>query len=301
MISREPVKSLKIPLGVIMHRYRRILLGIILPAYIAALVPQSVGAGGPQGKVLISSEEELMADVASVPCKEKERLEAVRALFLKMGAQADQIAIEKMGGVENLTVTRPGQSGEVLVIGAHYDKTASGCGAIDNWSGIVAIAHIFRSLRHTAPSKTLIFVAFGKEEDGLVGSRAMVGRIEKERVNQHCAMVNIDSLGLAAPQSLENLSSKPLVERAEEIARRMNLPFTRATILNAGADSQPFIDKKIPAITISGLSNKWMEILHTSKDQLANLNSASVYLGYRLALALVVELHNLPCAVSRPS
>ncbi|HYP27287.1 MAG TPA: M20/M25/M40 family metallo-hydrolase [Blastocatellia bacterium] len=282
-----------------MHKYQYVLVAIILSAYLAASCPGIAAAGYQQSKVIISTQEDLAQDVASAPCKEKERLEAVRALFLKMGAQPGQIVIEKTGGVENLVVTRPGQSEDTLVIGAHYDKTDAGCGVVDNWSGVIAIAHIFRSLKDISLSKTLVFVAFDKEEDGLLGSKAMVRGIEKEKLNRHCAMVNIDSLGLAAPQTLENLSSKPLINRAEEIAKRMNIPFTRATILSAGADSQPFIEKKIPAITISGLSNKWVEVIHTGEDKAANLNNVSLYLGYRLALALVVELHNLPCDVGR--
>src|SRR5215472_19149114 len=45
--------------------------------------------------VRISTQEELAAEFKSVPCKNKERLPAVRALFDRMGAQPAEISVEK--------------------------------------------------------------------------------------------------------------------------------------------------------------------------------------------------------------
>ncbi len=94
----------------------------------------------------------------------------------------------------------------------------------------------------------------------------MVKTIKKEEVEQYCAMVNIDSLGMAAPQTPENLSSKLLVNRVAELAGRMKIPFSKVTINGADADSNSFIGKKIPAVTISALGDGWEKILHSSKD-----------------------------------
>jgi hypothetical protein len=67
-------------------------------------------------------------------------------------------------------------------VGAHYDKVSDGCGAGDNWFGVVAVAYIYRTLKDIPLKKTLVFVAFEKEEKGLVGSRAMAEAIDKEQV-----------------------------------------------------------------------------------------------------------------------
>jgi len=83
-----------------------------------------------------------------------------------------------------------------------------------------------------------------------------------------------------------------------ELAKQMKIPFNKVTI-NGGADSSSFIAKKIPAITISAVGNGWEKILHSSKDRLSSVNQVSVYVGYRLALALVADLCDLPCSVSR--
>jgi hypothetical protein len=51
----------------------------------------------------------------------------------------------------------------------------------------------------------------------------------------------------------------------------------------------PFVEKNIPAVTIHGLNNDWPKILQSA-------NPISVYLAYRLALAMVVSLDKSPCA-----
>ena len=269
----------------------------VLTGPLLALAPAFFGS--QNGQVSVSTKEEIAGDVAAVPCKNSERLNAVQALFARMGARAEQVSIEKLDGVENVVVRKPGKTPETLVIGAHYDKTPDGCGAIDNWTGIVTLAHIYRSLKDVPLQKSLIFIAFGKEENGLLGSKAWVRAIKQEDAGQYCAMVNIDSLGMAAPQVLQNLSSKTLVNRAADLAQRMKMPFSKFSIRGAGADSESFIAKKIPALTISAIADGWETVLHTSKDQAAKVNPDSLYLGYRLALALIAELNSVPCDVSR--
>lgn len=250
-------------------------------------------------KVVFSTKEELAEDVALAPCKDSERLNAVKALFLKMGAREDELTVEKLDGVENLVLLKKGKSPATIVIGAHYDKVAAGCGAIDNWTGIVTLAHIFKGFKDIPVEKNLVFVAFGKEEQGLLGSKAMVKAISKEEVNNYCAMVNIDSLGMTALEIMENTSSGPLTKRAVDIAKRIKAPLTPVTIAGADADSSSFVSKKIPAITISAISSEWRQVLHSDNDQVSKVNPVSLYIGYRVALALVGELHNLPCDASR--
>ena len=89
-----------------------------------------------------------------------------------------------------------------------------------------AMSHVDRTLKDLAAKKTLIFVAFGKEEKGLIGSRAMVNAIGKDQPAQYCAMINIDSLGIVAPQVADNLSSKKLAQLAADVAKEMEMPFS---------------------------------------------------------------------------
>jgi Zn-dependent M28 family amino/carboxypeptidase len=246
---------------------------------------------------LITTRDEMRAEFDSVPCKNGERLTSVKALFEKMGAKPEEIVVEKFKGVENVIIRKASANGsaEKIVIGAHYDKTPDGCGAIDNWTGVVAVAHVYRTVKDLPLKKNVIFAAFGQEEKGLVGSSGMAEAIKKEQVAEYCAMINIDSLGIGAPQTLDNVSSEKLIDCASALAEKINVPFARARFDNASADSASFIKKKIPAVTIHALNGNWPKILHTSNDDTSRINHDSVYMGYRMALALLLRVDEVDC------
>ena len=272
-------------------------IAIILAHLLFLLAP--ISSSTQSTEISISTPEQIKTEFDSVPCKNEERLNAAKALFEKMGAPVSDISIDKYKNVENLVIHKQGASQEIIVIGAHYDKVADGCGAVDNWTGIVTLAHLYKSLKDVPLKKTILFVAFGKEEKGLVGSHAMVDAIGKDQVTQYCEMINIDSFGLAAPQVADNMSSKKLGAFTADLAKEMKIPFNHASIEGADADSSSFLGKKIPAITLHGLNNDWTSILHSRNDQATKVNPVSVYLGYRLTLALVVHLDSLSCGEYR--
>jgi Iap family predicted aminopeptidase len=281
----------------IMSKKQKIVTAILLSQM---LFPALSGVSrAQQEKINFSTPEQIKEEFNTVPCKDNDRLNAVKALFEKIGAAPSDITIENFKNVENLLIRKQGKTDEKIVIGAHYDKVPEGCGAIDNWTGIVAMAHLYKTLKNYLLTKTVLFVAFGKEEKGLIGSRAMTNAIKKEDLMQYCAMINIDSLGLAAPQILANLSSDPLEKLAVELGENMGMKIYLINIPEAGADSISFMSKKIPALTISGVSRDWSSILHTSKDKPTTVNADSVYMGYRLALAIVASVSEAPCSAYR--
>lgn len=251
-------------------------------------------------KVKFSTEQELKENLKLVPCKNEDRLEAVKKLFQQVGASDEDIKIEKHKSVENMIVTKKGKTDEIIVIGAHYDKVSDGCGAIDNWTGIVILANLYRTIKNFTTNKTYVFAAFGKEEIGLVGSDAMAKAIPKEKRTDYCSMVNLDSFGLAYPQVLGNASDSKMTKMAKELASEMKLPFATASLAGtADTDSTSFIKKDIPAIAFHGLSNKWQDYLHNSKDKLENINTQSVYVGYRFVLSFTAKLDATECEFFR--
>lgn len=235
--------------------------------------------------------------IKSVPCKIPERRDGVKKLFLNAGAKEEDIKFETFDKdkAANVVVRLAGKSADTIVIGAHYDRTNTGCGVTDNWSGVAIIAHIYRYLREVETDKSYIFAAFDQEEEGLKGSREMVKKMaEADRANV-CSMVNFDSFGMGYPMALRNASSPKLVKFAEEFAKGSNVKFQAVTIENASSDSASFVEKKIPAITLSGLTGNWQNVLHSANDQVERVNMDSVYLGYRFGLVFISKLDPLPC------
>jgi len=273
---------------------KRLGIFFLTPLAVVLLVSYS-----PAQTPAISTPGQIKQEFASVPCKDRDRLKAVKALFEKMGADSSSISIDKFKKAENLVISKAGTAEGIIVIGAHYDKVEEGCGAIDNWSGIVALAHLYRTLKDIPVRKSIVFVAFGNEEDGLNGSRAMVDAIAKDKLSQYCAMINLDSFGLAYPQVMDNVSDPDLTSLAATLAKEMKMSFSHSAITEGDADSSSFLRKKIPAVTLHGMSNQWASILHSNLDIPSKVNDGSVYLGYRLSLAMVLKIDETPCAAYR--
>ncbi|MGE0101865.1 MAG: M28 family metallopeptidase [Blastocatellales bacterium] len=246
---------------------------------------------------------ELKESFTPVVCENQGRLQAVRELFIRMGAQPSEIVIDRVRKVDNLTVrlqgTDPALAGEKVVVGAHYDKTDKGCGAVDNWTGVLTIASIYKAFKQHPPRRTMVFVAFGEEEKGLLGSKEMVDNIGKEDRKSYCAMVNIDSLGLSSPVVAENLSSLKLVSFAQRLAKEKKLSFGRAPLEGGNSDSTSFHRKNIPALTIHGLGNRWKYVLHTSDDTQDRVKFDKMHEGYRLAMELLAGIDKADCSAFR--
>jgi len=243
---------------------------------------------------VISTEEAVRESVKLAPCSNGKRLEAVKKLFAAMGAKDDEITIEKFGKISNVVVKKKGKTDETVIVGAHYDFAELGCGAIDNWTGVAIIAHMYRTIRQIETQKSFVFVAFDEEEKGLRGSAAMAKAIPVEKRAAVCAMLNFDSFGFTAPWALKNVSSPKLVAFAEKLAEESKFRFFNVE-LPAAADSLTFKMRQIPAITFSGLNNRWRDFIHSQKDQVGAINMTAVYLGYRFGLVLASRVDASGC------
>lgn len=105
------------------------------------------------------------------------------------------------GEVRNLVVEIPGhgQTGEIVVLGAHYDSVPGSPGANDNASGVAALLELARLLKDASPGRTLRLVAFANEEPpffstGEMGSQVHA-RESKARDERVSAMLSLETLG----------------------------------------------------------------------------------------------------------
>lgn len=238
---------------------------------------------------------DLVEEIKAVDCDDADRQKEVVRLFERNGAGKDEIKTEKFEDVSNVVVTVRGRTDETVVVGAHFDKTTLGCGAIDNWTGVVIVANLFENFRQLKNEKTYKFVAFGKEEKGLVGSKAMADAIPNRDINKHCAMVNFDSFGFTDIWTLETISDTELIDLARDVARKNGDDFEVKNFSGASSDSKSFLRVNIPAITLSGLGDDWRDYLHQEKDQVENVNMDKVYDNLEFAFRYLNEIDQSPC------
>jgi len=104
---------------------------------------------------------------------------------------------------------------EAIIIGAHYDHLGRGgsgslaanskdihYGADDNASGVSAMLELARQFSKEKKNKrTIIFIAFGGEEEGLLGSKFYVNN-PAFPINKTVAMINLDMVGRLKDEKL---------------------------------------------------------------------------------------------------
>jgi len=100
----------------------------------------------------------------------------------------------------NVVALKPGEAGEILVVGAHVDSAPGSPGASDDASGIAALIEIAARLKDVATPYSIAFVAFGAEEVGLYGSLHYLEALSGTERKALMGMINLD--GVAGGETL---------------------------------------------------------------------------------------------------
>jgi Zn-dependent M28 family amino/carboxypeptidase len=94
----------------------------------------------------------------------------------------------------NVIAVKEGASPRTLVLGAHYDTVPGSRGACDNASGIGVLLEMAGRLAQVDTPYTLVFVAFGAEEEGLYGSLHYLDKLIPQERRNIVGMINLDGL-----------------------------------------------------------------------------------------------------------
>jgi putative aminopeptidase FrvX len=227
-------------------------------------------------------EELIEARLAKASTKNHERMLAIAEMFKEAGCEATQQQVK--GSKEpNVVCVLPGKSEKQIIVGAHFDQVEEGKGIIDNWSGASLLPSFYQSVKSQPREHTFVFVAFTDEEVDLIGSKFYVKQLTKDQLKNVVAMVNMDTLGLAPTEIWVSHADKKLVQLAATIAQAMKLPVTGVDVDAVGTtDSEPFREKKIPAITFHSLTQDTLKVLHSKADNRDALKFQDYYSSYRL-------------------
>lgn len=149
----------------------------------------------------------------------------------------------------NLVVRLPGRSPERIIVGAHFDSWDIGQGAMDNGLGVAQLFGLVRELRNRDLARTIEFVWFNGEEQGLWGSRQAAAQLGDTPV---VAMINLDMVGVPiAVNSLGDESLKSALERWNEGRVERKLPLGVQVINWFGSDHTPYQLAGVRAITFN--------------------------------------------------
>ncbi|HMG75793.1 MAG TPA: M28 family peptidase [Pyrinomonadaceae bacterium] len=132
----------------------------------------------------------------------------VRGLKLDLSTNVVRRESPSFNVIGVLPGSDPKLKSEAIVIGAHYDHLGLGGegsgslsastgihhGADDNASGVAGLIELARMLSSEKVRRTIIFIAFSGEEEGLIGSSYYVNHPIVPLVNT-VAMINMDMIG----------------------------------------------------------------------------------------------------------
>lgn len=215
---------------------------------------------------------------------DEERAAVIKKLFADSGCN-DHLREQtvRRGMAANIICTLPGQTGDVIVVGAHTDHVWKGTGVVDNWSGASLLPSLYYSLSDQPRRHTYIFIGFTDEEEGLVGSRFYVQHLSNEEKPTIKAMVNMDTLGLGPSEVWATHADKNLLRDLVLVSRALKLPLTAVNIDQVGStDSESFAARKIPSLTIHSLTQETLSILHTPRDRPDQIHMDDYYSTYVL-------------------
>jgi len=207
-----------------------------------------------------------------------------------------QKAADSMNVVGILPGCDPDLKDECLVLGAHLDHVGTlageACyhGANDNASGAAAVVETAEAFVQggVRPRRSVVFVLFTGEEQGLIGSTFHAGHpvfpLEKT-----VAMINMDCVAHGDSIQVGGGKSAPeLWGLARSLDRDGSLLMTAATWGGGGADATPFHRQGVPTLYFA--SRYSYTHLHRTTDTVETLNGklyqALVRLAYRTAAAI---------------
>lgn len=171
-------------------------------------------------------------------------------------------------------LTRPR---EIYILGAHYDSVANAPGACDNATSVAIVMEAARVLAPYVFEATIVFIAFDREEQGLIGSQAYANEHAHEDIRAAIAM-DVTAYRPYTPDqpqyhqaSLYYQSSLPefVGGLAEQMEFYSGLACTIAR--NPGpllSDYVPFDRVGVPAVVLTSRAGDVNPLIHSSLDSL---------------------------------
>ncbi len=186
---------------------------------------------------------------------------------------------------------------EVVIIGGHIDSWDLGTGATDDGTGIMAVLEAARALRAVGvkPRRTIRFVLFSGEEQGLHGSRAYVKTHEKEMDRISAVLVHdtgtgrVKSIGLQGRYDLREVMDR-VVEPFKEAVNLEEL--SMRTMM--GTDHQSFLPKGVPAFAVIQDMAEYRKTHHTESDTFDKVYPDEINQGARVLAAWAYNTAMLP-------
>lgn len=263
-------------------------------------------ANDVDGGVLLTGTASVTHAPIAIPaaCIGKEDAARLRERLARKEAVRGRISMRNSNApvsARNVIATLPGtdKADEVIVVGGHLDSWDLATGATDNGIGAYSIIDLARCYAALGlkPRRTIVFALFMGEEQGLLGSTALVEEWARSgQLAQVKCMINLDMSG--GPAGFNAFGPEPLraaVYHAQNAMRLLDTTYAASANDEPGlhSDHQPFMLRGVATLNpICDLGQRVYRCYHSDCDDMRLVDPAAMVGNVRRTGQLLWALAN---------
>ncbi len=188
---------------------------------------------------------------------------------------------------------------EVVIVGGHLDSWDLGTGATDNGTGSMAVLAAARALQKLGvkPKRTIRFVLFTGEEQGLNGSKAYVKAHQNELGKISAVLVHDSGTGKVLTVGLMgNYAARETVDRAlYPLARVKEIGLAEPTLRSeGGSDHVPFDEAGVPGFWCVQENVDYDKTHHSQADTIDRVRWDDLTEGAQVLAVFAYNVAQLP-------
>lgn len=157
---------------------------------------------------------------------------------------------------------------EFVVLGAHLDSWELGTGALDNGCNAALVVDALRTIKASGmkPKRTIRFILFSGEEEGLLGSKAYVLQHRDEMEKAVAALIIDEGTGAVTGFSLGGRTD--VVEAVKQLVGPLDQWKVTALTTDAfwGTDNLDFLLEGVPTLVASQEASNYLVNYHATSD-----------------------------------
>jgi carboxypeptidase Q len=185
---------------------------------------------------------------------------------------------------------------EFVILGAHLDSWELGTGALDNGCNAALVGDALRAIKAAGlkPRRSIRFILFSGEEEGLLGSRAY-SRAHRPELNKAAGVIVWDA-GTGKTTGFADGGRKDVLDTAKRLIAPLQ-PFgltEMKTDMEWGTDHFDFMLEGVPTFVADQEEANYLENYHAVSDTYDKVDFVQLKKNVAEAAAFSFALANLP-------
>ncbi len=185
---------------------------------------------------------------------------------------------------------------EFVILGAHLDSWELGTGALDNGCNAALVVDALRAIKASGlkPRRSIRFILFSGEEEGLLGSRAY-SRAHRPELDKAAGVIIYDS-GTGKTTGFSDGGRKDLVDTAKRLIAPLQQfgVVDMKTDMEWGTDHFDFMLEGVPTFVADQEEANYLENYHAISDTFDKVDFAQLKKDVAEAAEFSFALANLP-------